>query len=444
MQSTNRGKPQRRRRAAMIAGTVVAAASLLLTGCSASSQPAASSTATSEKNVTLTFLNQSRGQEAALTYLAKEYTKKTGVKISIDSPGPADYVPKLQALAQSKQMPDIYSAFDPTTMAPFYKAGWAMDLTSELKKDGWSKDFSPQVIKLSTFEKGNNLGVKPGIYTVHWETQAYGLLADPKDSGISATDLPKTTDQLIDQLAASNKAGKGGFSIAASETPRFVQYVASNYLTDKQISDTFAGTYKWTSSGWKKAFQLLADLRDAGAIQNNALPGGQNDNPTEETNFFTKHSVASIFDASPGVAVAHATSPDYTSFISIPLPKAPGAKYTPRTPGVTGKGAVINPRGKHVQAALDFVKWLTAAPQQKVFADQAYIIPTNPQLLASGKLAAPLQGFASSIKNMQVLPNNPTAQVTDAITRDSQQLVLGKMTVDQVVADVQTAQDSSQ
>ena len=442
MQSRKVNQFRVRRRMAVIAGAALASAALLLSGCSASGQPA-KQTSTSEKGVTLTFLNQSRGQQAALEYLVKQYKKETGVTVTVDSPGPADYLPKLQALAHSTQMPDVFSALNATSMAPFYKAGWAMDLTKELKGD-WSKNFTPSVIKMATFVKGNNLGIKPGIYSAHWETQSYGILADPTASGISADNLPKTTTALIGKLAASNKAGKGGFSVAASVSPYLLQYVASNYLTDQQISDTFAGKYSWTSSGWKKTFQFLADLREAGAIQNNALPGGQNDNPTVETNFFTKHSVAAYFDGTPGVSVAHATSPDYTSYISLPVPKASDGKYTPRAPGVPGKGAAVNPRGKHVQAALDFVKWLTDEAQQKVFVDQAYIIPTNPTLLASGKLPAPLQGFASSIKSLQVIPNTFSAPVADAITRDSQQLVLGTMTVDQVVADVQTTQGGSQ
>lgn len=431
------------RRHAAIVTAVLAASALLLSGCSASSTSAATPAATAQKDVHLTFLNQSRGQEAALNELAKKYGEKTGVTVTVDSPGPVDYLPKLQADAQSKQMPDIYSAFTQTAMAPFYKAGWALDLTKEMNA-GWSKNFTPQVIKLSTFEKGNNLGVKPGIYTAHWETQSYGIAADSKDSGLSAKNPPKNLDDFIKQLAASNKSGTGGFSVAASVSPYLVQYLASNWLTDKQISDTFVGKYKWTSAGWKNAFQVLADLQKAGAISGNALPGGQNDNPTVETNFFTKHSVGAIFDGSPGVSVGHATAPDYTSYFSLAIPKAADAKYTPRAPGVPGKGAVINPRGKHVQAALAFVKWLTAPAQQQVFSSEAYIIPTSPALLSSPKLPAALAGFAAGIKNLQVIPNTFSAPVTDAISRDVQSLVLGQMTVDQLVTDVQSAQDSGQ
>jgi len=431
------------RRAVLAAGATVAAAALLLTGCSGGSSPAASASATAEKDVHLTFLNQSRGQEAVLNELAKKYGEETGVTVTIDTPGPVDYLPKLQADAQSKQMPDIYSSFNPVSMAPFYKAGWALDLSKDLKGD-WSKNFTPEVIKLATFAKGNNLGVKPGIYTVHWENQAYGLISDTANSGIDAAKTPKTVSDLIEQLAASNKNPNGGFSVAASLTPQFVQYLASNWLTDKQINDTFAGEYKWTSDGWAKAFQVIADLKKAGAIQGDAIPGGQSDNPTVETNFFTKHSVGTIFDASPGVSVAHKTAPDYTSFFSMSLPKASDAKYSPRSPGVPGKGAVINPRGKHVQASLDFVKWLTAPAQQEVFATKAYIIPTSPSLLGSSKLPDTLTGFAEGTKKQQVIPNTFSAQVTDAINRDVQSLVLGQMTVKDLLADVQSAQDASQ
>ncbi|MCL2796001.1 MAG: extracellular solute-binding protein [Microbacteriaceae bacterium] len=438
--SAARSQSLSRRAVLLGASSLAATASLALAGCT----PSTSSTGSpsSKGKVSLTFFNQSRGQEATLNALAETYTKQTGVKITVDTPGPVDYLPKLQALAQSKQMPDIYSSFTATAMAPFYKAGWAKDLSSDLK-GSWGKNFSPAVVKLATFAKGNNLGVKPGIYTVHWETQTYGILADPTASGIDPTALPQTSTDLISTLAAARKNGQGNFTVAASLTPQFIQYLASNWLTDQQISDTMAGKAKWNADGWRNAFQFLLDLKKAGVLANNVIPGGSNDNPTVETDFFTKHSVAAYFDASPGVSVAHATAPDYTSFISLALPQAPGASLSPRSPGVPGKGAVINPRGQHPQEALAFVKWLTQPAQQQVFSEQAHIIPTNPTLLASGKLPTQLTGFASGVKNMQVLTNSFTSQVNDAITRDSQSLVLGEKTIDQVLSDIQSAQNLS-
>lgn len=431
----NRSNRAMRRRRIGLAAGVLAVSSLLLAGC------ASGGDAPSSDKVELTFFNQSRGQETALTKLAEQYTKETGVTITVETPGPTDYLPKLQAKAQSKSMPDIYSSFDATNMAPFYKAGWAMDLTKELDA-GWKKDFSPAILELSKFSKGNNLGVPAGTYTVHWETQTYGILADTSTSGIDAANPPKTTDDLIaDFTKATASSGHGAFTIAASLTPRLIQTYASNWLTDDEISATFDGKKSWKSDGWKKAFQLLVDLKKAGVLANDSLPGGQDDNPSVEASFFNKQEVGAIFDASPGVSVGFRTAPDYSSYISLALPAAPDAKHESRSAGVPGKGAVINPKGKHPEEALKFVKWLTAADQQKVFAEDARIIPTNPELLASGTLPEQLAGFGSAVASMQVLPNTLATDVATAMVKDAQSLVLGEMTVDQVLDDLQATQE---
>ncbi|WP_146839480.1 ABC transporter substrate-binding protein [Cellulomonas hominis] len=427
-----------RRRPVMAVGTLAIASSLVLAGCSSSDDSGADDGATGGQ-VELTFMNQSRGQEAALTELAEKYTEETGVKITIDSPGPTDYLPKLQAKAQSGDMPDVYSSFNATDMAGFYKAGWAMDLSDELAGE-WGENFSPAVIELSTFKDGNNLDVPAGIYTAHWEVQTYGFLVDPDSTGLDQAKAPETMDEFIDGIAAS---GDGNFTVASSLTPQLIQSYASNWLTNEEISDTFDGKLPWESDGWRNAFQLLVDMKDAGILANDALPGGQDDNPNVETAFFNNQEVGSIFDASPGVSVGLRTAPDYDSYFSLALPAAADGTQEPRALGLAGKGAVINPKGDHPEEALAFVKWLTEPDQQRVFAEQAWILPSNPELL-EGELPAQLAGFASSIETMQVLENTPTTDVNNAIKRDAQSLVLGEMTVDEVLADLQAAQDLSQ
>ncbi|MEU7748291.1 ABC transporter substrate-binding protein [Nonomuraea sp. NPDC049158] len=416
------------RRTIIAAGSWAIAGTLALAGCSSSEKAATGA-------VGLTFMNQSRGQEAALTQLAKQYTTKTGIKITIDSPGPADYLPKLQAKAQSRSMPDIYSSFAATEMAPFYKAGWAMDLSAELNA-GWSKNFSPAVLKMSTFQEGNNLGVKPGIYSVHWETQTYGFLINPALTGMSADKPPATTAAFTDALAA--KGAK--FSIAASQTPFFIQALASNWLTDAEIEATFNGKAKWKQDGWRNAFQFLVDLKKAGVIANDALPGGQDDNPNVESSFFTKK-MGAIFDASPGVSVGLRTNPEFGDYFSAGLPTAPESLHEPRSPGVPGKGAVINPRGDHPKEALAFVKWLSEPAQQAVFAKTARILPSNPELLASADIPGQLAGFAAGVKGMQVMSTTFAPDVNTAIKAESQRLVLGEATVDDVLDTIQAAQD---
>ncbi|CAH0192022.1 hypothetical protein SRABI76_01796 [Microbacterium oxydans] len=425
----------RHRHVALAFGALPLVAALALAGCS----PAAETTgpAESAEDIELTFMNQSRGQEAALTQLAEQYEKETGVAVTIDSPGPADYLPKLQARAQSNSMPDIYSSFAATDMAPFYRAGWAMDLTEELD-GGWADDFSPTVLELSKFEKDNNLDVPEGIYTVHWETQTYGFLVNPALSGITQDAAPKTTDDFIDALTA----GDGEFSVAASLSPQLIQALASNWLTDDEIVATFNGEESWESDGWRNAFEYLVELKDAGVIANDSLLGGQDDNPNVETSFFTQ-SMGVIFDASPGVSVGLRTNPEFEDYFSIGIPEADDATETPRSPGIPGKGAVINPKGEHPEAALDFVKWLTKPEQQAVFAEVGRILPSNPELLAGGDVPVQLAGFAQGVENMQVMSATFTTDVKTAIVAEAQRLVLGETTVDDALAAIQAAQDRS-
>lgn len=423
------------RRLAAVAGGLVVATAVTLSGCSA---PEPKEPVAETGDVELTFMNQSRGQEAALTQLAEQYGEETGVTVTIDSPGPADYLPKLQARAQSNSMPDIYSSFQATDMAPFYKAGWAMDLTSELEGD-WSDDFSPAIIEMSTFEDGNNLDVPAGIYTVHWETQTYGFLVNPTLTGMTLDDAPATTEDFIDALASADEA-TGGFSVAASLTPQFLQAIVSNWLTDDEIAATFNGEESWEQDAWHDAFQVLVDMKDAGVIANGALVGGQDDNPNVETSFFTQ-AMGSIFDASPGVSVGLRTNPEFEDYFSVGIPAVDGGTEDPRSPGVPGKGAVINPKGEHPEEALAFVKWLTEPEQQAVFAEVGRILPTNPELLASGDVPTQLAGFASGVETVQVMSATFATDVRTAIVAEAQRVVLGEATIDEALANIQAAQD---
>ena len=104
---------------------------------------------------------------------------------------------------------------------------------------------------------------------------------------------------------------------------------------------------------------------------------------------------------------------------------------------------MINPKGEHPEAALDFVKWLTEAEQQQVFAEVGRILPSNPELLASGDVPEQLGGFAAGVESLQVMSTTFTTDVKTAIVAEAQRLVLGETTVDEALAAIQAAQDRS-
>ncbi|WP_345568289.1 ABC transporter substrate-binding protein [Streptomyces plumbiresistens] len=392
----------------------------------------------------IVFMNQSRGQAAALTALAKQYTQQTGVKIKVDNVGPADFLTKLQSSSQSRNMPDIYSAMDSFSMAPYYKAGWAMDLTDRLK-GSWGDTFRPATIKASTFEADNSQGVKPGIYSAHWESPALGFFVNAamfKAAGLNPDQPPATMSEFIDQLVKIKRSGKDPVWFAASLSNQLIQSYASNYFTDEELNATFTGKASWKSEGWRKTFQLLVDLRDAGVISTGSLPSGNSDNPTVEKSFFNNQGVAAIYDGTSAVGVARATAPDFTDFRSFSVPKADDGTQTPRMVGGTAKGAAVNPRSKNAAKALKFVQWLTEPDQQAAFADK---VPLIPSALAVPTKSIPQQltGIAAKISDVQLVANQMNLQVVTALQKGAEAIVLKERSVDQVLGELDSVQRRS-
>ncbi|MGH2615826.1 MAG: ABC transporter substrate-binding protein [Thermomicrobiales bacterium] len=417
---------------AVVAGGVGVA--LLLQGCSTGG-----SSDSDDGTVQLSFLNQSRGQEETLVALAEEYGEQNGVTISVDSPGPADFPAKLQSKAQSGDMPDLYSVVDANVMAPYYKAGWAMDLTDELAGD-WGDTFVPAALDLWAFQDGNSLDVPAGTYSVHWDTNTYAMLVDPNTTGMTVDSPPATMGDFLDTVSG---AGEGQFSIAASLTPWLVASYATNYLTDEEIDATFAGESSWESDGWRKTFELFEQMRDAGVLANASIPGGTDDNANVEKAFFNTRTIASAFDQTAAIGVARSTAPDYTDFASIVIPAADDATEDARNLARPGKGVAVNPKGDHPKEALAFAKWLTEPAQQQRFADAVGTLPTAADL-AGGELSPQIQGFADAAANPMAVSNTMTTDVVSAIGSGVQSIVLGEKSVDDVLRDVQSAQELSQ
>lgn len=395
-------------------------------------------------DVRLTFLNQSRGQADALAVLAENYASETGVQVTIDSPGPADYMAKLQASSQSDNMPDVYSATGMTSMAPYYRAGLAMNLEPELDA-GWNENFPTALLETVAWEEGNSMDVPPGVYHAFWEVSAYAILANPalfQAAGIDLADPPSTMTEFIDQLKAVKETGSQAIQIAAEFAPTLVRAHASNWLTDEEMGATFAGEASWKVDGWRNGLQLLADLRDADVIANGALPASTTSNPDVEKSFFNVQDLAACYDGSFGIGVQRATAPDFTDYISFSLPKAADGILEPRAVGGSGKAGSVNPNGEHAEESLKFLKWLTEPAQEQIFMEMVPLIPANPAAIDPEKLSPQLAGFAALVDNLQIVPNTLAQQVNEAMIKGAQSLVLNERSVDQVLDDLDAAQSS--
>jgi raffinose/stachyose/melibiose transport system substrate-binding protein len=390
----------------------------------------------------LVYLNQSRGQAKALETLAVKYTQQTGIQVTIDSPGPTDYPKKLQAASQAGNMPDAFYAIGPADMAPYYKAGWGLNLAPELEK-GWKTSFAPAAIKLATWADGNPAGVPAGIYSAAWELNSYAVLYNPalfQKAGLDPKQAPATMQDFIDALKKVKAAGIGPFLFASEYVPNFVQAYASNWLTDEEIEATKQGKASWKADAWKRSLQLLADMRDAGVLFNDALPTGDVTNPSMEKSFFNVRELACFYTGTFSVGVQRTTAPDFTDFSSFPLPKAADGKLEPRAIGGPGKSGVVNAKGPRVADALAFIKWLTDVPQAQFFMNEVPLVPSNPGALDPKAISAPIAGFAALVDKIQIAPTGTIASVNEAFIKGAQSIVLKEKTVDQVLDEVDKAQ----
>jgi raffinose/stachyose/melibiose transport system substrate-binding protein len=404
----------------------------------ASTPAAAGAPAKAASGVEVVYLNQSRGQLKAMTTLAEKYTAEKGVKITIDSPGPVDYPKKLQAASQAGNMPDTYYAIGAADMAPYYKAGFALNIKPELEK-GWKKNFQPVILDLLEWKEGNPFGVPAGMYHAPWEVISFGVLYNPalyEKAKLDPKKTPTTTQEFMDTLKAFKAAGIGAFAVADTNIPDFVQTYASNYLTDQEIEATHAGKSPWKSDAYKKALQLFADMRDAGAVFNNSLNAN---NPDLEKSFFNVNELGNFYTGVYSIPVQVTTAPNFTAYSAFPVPKAPDAKNDVRSQGGPGKNGVVNPKSKVVDEGLKYVQWLTEKEQAAVFMEVVPLVSPNPAADTT-KIAPQLKVFAQQLEKLQKVTVPRTGPVNEAFIKGVQSLLLKEKTADQVLDDADKAQ----
>jgi ABC-type glycerol-3-phosphate transport system substrate-binding protein len=248
--------------------------------------------------------------------------------------------------------------------------------------------------------------------------------------------------ELLESLKRIRAAGIGPFSLAAEWVPRFVRGYASNWLTDEEIEATHAGRASWTADGWKRGLQIIADLRDAGALLNDALPTGDVTNPNVEKSFFNVRELACSYDNTASVGVQRTTAPEFTEFGSFPFPRAADGKLAPRAIGNPGKNGVINAKGPRVPETLAFIKWLTDVPQSQFLMDRVPLVPANPAALDPKLVSPQIAGFADLVDKIQIVPTAISAVVNDTLIKGAQSIVLKEKTVDQVLDELDRVQKS--
>jgi len=207
---------------AMGYGMVAAASVLLLAGCGNSSTKSSSS----GNSETLSFW-YGGDADTAVKPIIKAFTKKTGIKVKVQSIPSSQYIDKTLTATASKSGPDLMVT-GTTTMPNSVASKSLMDITSTVKSD--------QALNPNKFFAGSEATTKFNgkYYAVPWYVETR-VLYYRKDllKKVGYNHAPKTWAQLYDAATKLSKRGKDmyGFNVDAAEPTFGFMFARQNGAT---------------------------------------------------------------------------------------------------------------------------------------------------------------------------------------------------------------------
>ena len=381
-------------------------------------------------------------RQAALGELAKRYEQATGVKVSFELFAPSDaYSQKIRAAAQGQNLPDIFGILgEKREFASFIKAGHILELSSFMQAEGgsWQKSFLPEALAVNEFPAGNGYGVAPGIYAVPIDIMTIQMVYNKdllKQLGLDAEKPPQTFDEFLNAGAKIKAARMQGLVCGWGEV-WLVNCLASNYAFNIMGRDKFLATIRgeipYTDADWIKVFSLFKELRDSGVLADGIVTM-INKNAEQ---LFANGKAVFAFNGSWCVNVYKGMNPglDY----GVMLPPRASDTYPMSIWGGAGSSFMVNARSGNKEEAVRFLRWLTAKDQQAYLSSSTMSLPANRDCMAAVPPA--LTRFANNLE-LATHPNtwgvSEYPQVTEAMGKGIQSIIIGEKTPEQVASEVQ-------
>lgn len=381
-------------------------------------------------------------REDAFLELAERYEKETGITVSFELYAPSDaYTQKVRASAQTQTLPDIYGLLaEKRDFAAFIKAGHIADLTPYMEEFSgrWKNSLFKKALEINIFLAGNQWGVQPGIYGVPIDVTNIQMLYNKglfRKAGLDPEKPPTTWDEFIEAGRVLNKAGIPVLVSGWGEI-WMVDCFASNYAMnimgiDKVIS-TIKGEVPYTDPDWIKVFSLFKEMAEKGIL----APGivAMVNKTAEQT--FANERAAFAFNGSWCVNVYKGMNPDL-DYGAITPPRV-SIKNPMYIWGGAGGSFLVNARSPKKEKAVEFLKWLTAEPQQTFLATETNNLPSNKNSLVN--IPPILAEFADDMDKTthpDVLPINEYSQVIEFFDKGIQSIIIGEKKPEEVAQKIQ-------
>lgn len=376
-------------------------------------------------------------RDEALQKLADQYRQATGVSIRVELYAPSDvFSSRIRASAQTHTLPEIFGVLgEPWDLASYIKAGHIANLEPEMSADGgaWKKEIFPKALATNAFHAGNPYEVKPGIYGVPIDVTNIQMLYNKdlfRKAGLDPERPPRTWEEFLGVWRKLKAAGIAGLVSGWGEA-WLINCFASNYafnvMGDSKVFDTYRGKVPYTDPDWIRVFSLFDEIRREGLLASGAVT--MINKSAEQA--FANGQAAFAFNGSWCVNPFRGMNPNLSYAPMVP-PRV-SSRYPMKIWGGGGSSFMVNANSPKKEQAIQFLRWLTAEPQQVYLSQATLNLPANRASL--GQLSPLLSAFARGMDHTThpsqwPVTENPT--VSEALGKGIQSILIGEKTPLQV------------
>ncbi|MFB9184915.1 ABC transporter substrate-binding protein [Dactylosporangium sucinum] len=365
---------------------------------------------------TLTMWTFKQSHVKALQKVAEGFAKETGITVKVEAYGPDDaYVTKVQAAAQTRNLPDLFEVHTTGDDFTFGAAGLLTDLQKDVD-DAWLNSYLPQVRKdgsvtdeyyqKSLAQDAKTKGIQLGQrYSVPLTVGTFGIVYANKrrlaDAGV--TSAPTTWEQFIEVLGKvkAKYPDNGGVTVGLKAPTTGLEWFLQPMAYGMLGPDKFRALWGKDKASNFSSPTGVRVLETYGKITPYWTPGTQSlDIDAADLSFVQGKST---FDIGGTFTLAFLAQNgfDAGNVLTFPVPApADGAVKDLSLAPFTLTGMSVSATTKNRAGAIQWLRYLAKADVSATFAKEALDVPptdlgADPSAAVGPALGAMIKAFGS-------------------------------------------------
>ncbi|AXE37598.1 ABC transporter substrate-binding protein [Acidipropionibacterium virtanenii] len=348
----------------------MAAVALASTACGSKSSNGGSGT--DDKSTTLTYWASNQGTSLAndkevLAPVLAAFTKKTGIKVSLEVIGWNDLQTRIQTAITSGQGPDVLNIGN-TWGVSLQATGGLMEFgDAEMKAIGGSDRFVKAAL-----QTGGAAGTRPTSIPLYG--LAYGLYYNKAMFKAAGVNPPTTWEEMVAAGKKLTDPSKNvyGMSLAAASYTENAHFAFIDAAQNGAALFDSSGKPTFTSSGVVDGVLRYIDLMQTDKIVNTS--DSQYDNGTLSVTAFAKKKAAMIINQNNADATIIAAGMKAGDFGVVPFPAPKDAKKDVAS-HIAGINIAVMKSTRHKDQALKFVNYMTSESVQETLGKPYSALP---------------------------------------------------------------------